>query len=72
MLTHIKSISMSGRYVCVIQKAYQVKDSVLSSVSTKVKGFSLTNASGHQPQFWDTADYTIPPQVPKLQKLCLV
>ncbi|KAJ0067815.1 hypothetical protein NL108_011041, partial [Boleophthalmus pectinirostris] len=49
-------------YVCVIQKAYQETDSVLSTVTTKVKGFSLTNVSEQEPRFWDTADYIIPPQ----------
>ncbi|KAK7933297.1 hypothetical protein WMY93_004193 [Mugilogobius chulae] len=49
-------------YVCVIQKAYQDTDSVLSTVTTKVKGFALTNESGQEPRFWDTADYIIPPQ----------
>ncbi|XP_029366676.1 P2X purinoceptor 4b [Echeneis naucrates] len=49
-------------YVCVVQKAYQVTDSVISSVTTKVKGFALTNASDMDPRLWDVADYVIPPQ----------
>uniref|UniRef100_A0A8C6UUG9 P2X purinoceptor n=1 Tax=Neogobius melanostomus TaxID=47308 RepID=A0A8C6UUG9_9GOBI len=49
-------------YVCVIQRAYQDTDSVLSTVTTKVKGFSLTNVSNQEPQVWDAADYIIPPQ----------
>ncbi|XP_070690196.1 P2X purinoceptor 4b [Pempheris klunzingeri] len=49
-------------YVCVVQKAYQDTDSVLSTVSTKVKGFASTNTSGMEPRFWDVADYVIPPQ----------
>ncbi|XP_071338131.1 P2X purinoceptor 4b [Trachinotus anak] len=49
-------------YVCVVQKAYQDTDSVISSVTTKVKGFALTNTSGMDPQLWDVADYVIPPQ----------
>nr|XP_020455026.1 P2X purinoceptor 4-like [Monopterus albus] len=49
-------------YVCVVQKAYQETDSVISSVSTKVKGFAFTNTSDMGPRVWDTADYVIPPQ----------
>ncbi|XP_019949293.2 P2X purinoceptor 4b [Paralichthys olivaceus] len=49
-------------YVCVMQKAYQETDSVISSVTTKVKGFASTNTSDMEPLFWDVADYVIPPQ----------
>ncbi|XP_029998657.1 P2X purinoceptor 4b [Sphaeramia orbicularis] len=49
-------------YVCVVQKAYQDTDSVISSVTTKVKGFAYTNTSDMDPRFWDGADYIIPPQ----------
>ncbi|XP_032371315.1 P2X purinoceptor 4b [Etheostoma spectabile] len=49
-------------YVCVVQKAYQEKDSVISSVTTKVKGFAFTNTSDMDPRFWDVADYVIPSQ----------
>lgn len=51
------------RYVCVVQKAYQETDSVLSSVTTKVKGFVFTNTSDMEPRFWDVADFVTPPQV---------
>lgn len=51
------------RYVCVVQKAYQDTDSVISSVSTKVKGFALTNTSDTEPRLWDVTDFVIPPQV---------
>lgn len=51
------------RYVCVIRKAYQETDSVISSVTTKVKGFAYTNTSYMEPRLWDVADYVIPPQV---------
>uniref|UniRef100_A0A3Q0RYE3 P2X purinoceptor n=1 Tax=Amphilophus citrinellus TaxID=61819 RepID=A0A3Q0RYE3_AMPCI len=50
-------------YVCVVQKAYQETDTLISTVSTKVKGFALTNTSDMGPRFWDVADYVIPPQV---------
>ncbi|XP_038559510.1 P2X purinoceptor 4b isoform X2 [Micropterus salmoides] len=49
-------------YVCVVRKAYQEKDSVISTVTTKVKGFAFTNTSDMDPRFWDVADYVIPPQ----------
>lgn len=51
------------RYVCVVQKAYQERDSVISTVTTKVKGFAFTNISDMQPRFWDVVDYNIPSQV---------
>ncbi|XP_047236651.1 P2X purinoceptor 4b isoform X2 [Girardinichthys multiradiatus] len=49
-------------YVCVVQKAYQEKDSVISTVTTKVKGFAFTNISDMELRFWDVADYIIPSQ----------
>uniref|UniRef100_A0A669DVI5 P2X purinoceptor n=1 Tax=Oreochromis niloticus TaxID=8128 RepID=A0A669DVI5_ORENI len=49
-------------YVCVVQKAYQDTDTVISTVTTKVKGFAFTNTSDTEPRFWDVADYIIPPQ----------
>ncbi|KAM3610976.1 uncharacterized protein V6R79_011580 [Siganus canaliculatus] len=49
-------------YVCVVQKAYQETDSVISTVTTKVKGFVYINKSEVDHQFWDVADYVIPPQ----------
>ncbi|KAM8886980.1 LOW QUALITY PROTEIN: P2X purinoceptor 4a-like [Spinachia spinachia] len=49
-------------YVCVVQKAYQETDSVISSVATKVKGSAFTNTSDMDPRFWDVADYVTPSQ----------
>ncbi|KAK2837697.1 hypothetical protein Q5P01_014909 [Channa striata] len=49
-------------YVCVVRKAYQETDSVISSVTSKVKGFAYTNTSYMEPRFWDVADYVMPPQ----------
>uniref|UniRef100_A0A8C7ZUD6 P2X purinoceptor n=1 Tax=Oryzias sinensis TaxID=183150 RepID=A0A8C7ZUD6_9TELE len=49
-------------YVCVVQKGYQETDSVISTVTTKVKGFAYTNTSDMDPRMWDVADYVIPPQ----------
>ncbi|KAL4609575.1 P2X purinoceptor 4 isoform X2 [Arapaima gigas] len=50
-------------YVCVLKKGYQDTDSILSSVTTKVKGIALTNSSKLGLRIWDVADYVIPPQV---------
>ncbi|XP_020658347.3 P2X purinoceptor 7 [Pogona vitticeps] len=47
-------------YVCIVlitDRRYQKKDTVISSVHTKVKGVSQTNT-----RIWDTAEYTIPMQ----------
>uniref|UniRef100_A0A673WVK3 P2X purinoceptor n=1 Tax=Salmo trutta TaxID=8032 RepID=A0A673WVK3_SALTR len=49
-------------YVCVVQKSYQETDSVISSVTTKVKGTGFTNTSDLGARVWDVADYNIPPQ----------
>ncbi|XP_041642675.1 P2X purinoceptor 4b [Cheilinus undulatus] len=49
-------------YVLIVQKAYQQTDNVMSSVTTKVKGFAFTNTSDMDPRFWDMADYVIPSQ----------
>lgn len=45
------------------EKGYQESDSVVSSVTTKVKGVTMTNTTGLGPRIWDVADYVIPPQV---------
>uniref|UniRef100_A0AAY5F3P8 P2X purinoceptor n=1 Tax=Electrophorus electricus TaxID=8005 RepID=A0AAY5F3P8_ELEEL len=49
-------------YVCVLKKGYQDTDTVISSVTTKVKGIALTNTSDLGLRIWDVADYVIPPQ----------
>lgn len=49
--------------MCVLKKGYQDTDTVLSSVSTKVKGIALTNTTELGERIWDVADYIIPPQV---------
>ncbi|XP_052418512.1 P2X purinoceptor 4b isoform X8 [Carassius gibelio] len=49
-------------YVCWIQRAYQDTDSVISSVSTKVKGNILTNSPIEGVHVWDVPEYVIPPQ----------
>ncbi|XP_051533549.1 P2X purinoceptor 4a isoform X2 [Myxocyprinus asiaticus] len=49
-------------YVCILKKGYQDTDTVLSSVTTKVKGVALTNTTELGERIWDVADYIIPPQ----------
>lgn len=49
-------------YVCVWKKGYQDTDTILSSVTTKVKGIALTNTTEMGERIWDVADYIIPPQ----------
>ncbi|NXA37301.1 P2RX7 protein, partial [Eudromia elegans] len=44
-------------YTLLLDKRYQEKDSVISSVHTKVKGVAQTDK-----RIWDTAEYTIPMQ----------
>lgn len=51
------------RYICVVRKSYQENDSVVSAVTTKVKGFAFTNTSDLDARVWDVVDYVIPPQV---------
>lgn len=55
--------SFSFRWVFLWEKGYQETDSVVSSVTTKVKGVALTNTSLLGARIWDVADYVIPPQV---------
>lgn len=55
--------SFSFRWVFLWEKGYQETDSVVSSVTTKVKGVTLTNTSNSGARIWDVADYVIPPQV---------
>lgn len=47
----------------VWEKGYQETDSIVSSVTTKVKGVATTNTSELGFRIWDVADYVIPPQV---------
>ncbi|XP_053815797.1 P2X purinoceptor 4 isoform X2 [Vidua chalybeata] len=49
-------------WVFLWEKGYQETDSVVSSVTTKVKGVTLTNTSTLGARVWDVADYVIPPQ----------
>ncbi|XP_067163164.1 P2X purinoceptor 4 isoform X1 [Apteryx mantelli] len=49
-------------WVFLWEKGYQETDSVVSSITTKVKGVTLTNTSSLGARIWDVADYVIPPQ----------
>ncbi|KAK2102774.1 P2X purinoceptor 4 [Saguinus oedipus] len=50
-------------WVFVWEKGYQETDSVVSSVTTKVKGVAVTNTSELGFRIWDVADYVIPAQL---------
>ncbi|XP_042298809.1 P2X purinoceptor 1 isoform X1 [Sceloporus undulatus] len=49
-------------WVFLYEKGYQSKDGIISSVSVKLKGLTLTNFSDMGPYIWDVADYVFPPQ----------
>ncbi|TRZ02222.1 hypothetical protein DNTS_030445, partial [Danionella cerebrum] len=49
-------------YVAWYKRAYQEKDSVVGSVSMKVKGNIVTNLSMEGIHVWDNVEYSIPPQ----------
>ncbi|XP_067222509.1 P2X purinoceptor 4a-like [Chanodichthys erythropterus] len=46
----------------ILSGHHQVTESILSSVTTKVKGIAQTNTTEFGEQIWDVADYIIPPQ----------
>uniref|UniRef100_A0A674IB98 P2X purinoceptor n=1 Tax=Terrapene triunguis TaxID=2587831 RepID=A0A674IB98_9SAUR len=49
-------------WVFLYEKGYQSQDGIISSVSVKLKGLTVTNISGIGPHVWDVADYVFPPQ----------
>lgn len=51
------------RWVFLYEKGYQTQDSIVSSVSVKLKGLTMTNESTLGPHIWDVVDYVFPPQV---------
>ncbi|KAM6110701.1 LOW QUALITY PROTEIN: P2X purinoceptor 1-like [Pterocles gutturalis] len=59
MLTHHLPLS---RWVFLYEKGYQSQDSIISLVSVKLKGLTLTNKSVIGPHIWDVVDYVFPPQ----------
>lgn len=60
-VVYLRSFSCS--WVFLWEKGYQETDSVVSSVTMKVKGVAVTNTSALGARIWDVADYVIPPQV---------
>uniref|UniRef100_A0A8C9F1X1 P2X purinoceptor n=1 Tax=Pavo cristatus TaxID=9049 RepID=A0A8C9F1X1_PAVCR len=49
-------------WVFLYEKGYQTQDNIVSSVSVKLKGLTLTNESTLGPHIWDVVDYVFPPQ----------
>uniref|UniRef100_A0A8C2Y9Q0 P2X purinoceptor n=1 Tax=Coturnix japonica TaxID=93934 RepID=A0A8C2Y9Q0_COTJA len=49
-------------WVFLYEKGYQTQDTVISSVSVKLKGLTMTNESTLGPRIWDVVDYVFPPQ----------
>ncbi|KAM9117507.1 P2X purinoceptor 1 isoform 3-T3 [Pangshura tecta] len=49
-------------WVFLYEKGYQSQDGIISSVSVKLKGLTVTNISGIGPHIWDVADYVFPSQ----------
>ncbi|KAJ6655723.1 hypothetical protein lerEdw1_004776 [Lerista edwardsae] len=49
-------------WVFLYEKGYQSTDTIVSSVSVKLKGLTVTNSSEMGPHIWDVADYVFPPQ----------
>ncbi|KAM5191725.1 P2X purinoceptor 4 [Mantella aurantiaca] len=49
-------------WVFIWEKGYQQFDTVISSVTSKVKGVAVTNTSELGLRIWDVADYSIPVQ----------
>lgn len=52
------------------EKGYQETDSVVSSVTAKAKGVTVTNTSALGSRIWDVADYVIPAQVRLTCDIC--
>ncbi|XP_063059614.1 P2X purinoceptor 1 isoform X2 [Engraulis encrasicolus] len=48
-------------WVFIYEKGYQIEDTAIGSVLTKMKGVGYTNVSG-QERLWDVADYVFPEQ----------
>uniref|UniRef100_A0A8C3S0D2 P2X purinoceptor n=1 Tax=Chelydra serpentina TaxID=8475 RepID=A0A8C3S0D2_CHESE len=59
-------------WVFLYEKGYQSQDGIISSVSVKLKGLTVTNISGIGPHVWDVADYVFPPQVRRREGFFLI
>lgn len=46
----------------IYEKGYQIQDTAISSVFTKMKGLAYTKDNGTD-RLWDVADYVFPDQV---------
>ncbi|KAG8456106.1 hypothetical protein GDO86_002052 [Hymenochirus boettgeri] len=57
-------------WVFVREKGYQDFDTVVSSVTSKVKGVAVTNTTELGVKIWDVADYIIPAQLPDSNTIC--
>uniref|UniRef100_A0A8C1EWT4 P2X purinoceptor n=1 Tax=Cyprinus carpio carpio TaxID=630221 RepID=A0A8C1EWT4_CYPCA len=56
-------------WVFMYEKGYQVVDTAIGSIFTKMKGVSFTNISKKE-RIWDVADYVFPEQVGLIPFLC--
>uniref|UniRef100_A0A8C0GWH5 Purinergic receptor P2X 1 n=1 Tax=Chelonoidis abingdonii TaxID=106734 RepID=A0A8C0GWH5_CHEAB len=61
-LTQLVVLGYIIGWVFLYKKGYQSQDGIISSVSVKLKGLTVTNISGIGPHIWDVADYVFPPQ----------
>lgn len=52
----------SPSWVFIYEKGYQIEDTAIGSVLTKMKGVGYTTVAG-QERVWDVADYVFPEQV---------
>ncbi|XP_045055098.2 P2X purinoceptor 1 isoform X2 [Desmodus rotundus] len=52
-------------WVFVYEKGYQTSSGLISSVSVKLKGLTVTHLPEVGPQVWDVADYVFPAQHPE-------
>ncbi|XP_052406623.1 P2X purinoceptor 4 isoform X2 [Carassius gibelio] len=68
-LYQLTAIPYALWYVALIG-GHQETDTILSSVTTKVKGIALTNTTELGEQIWDVADYIIPAQYPTPKSIC--
>lgn len=53
---------LNCRWVFIYEKGYQIEDTAISSVFTKMKGLAYTEQNGEE-RLWDVADYVFPDQV---------
>uniref|UniRef100_A0A8C0GW31 P2X purinoceptor n=1 Tax=Chelonoidis abingdonii TaxID=106734 RepID=A0A8C0GW31_CHEAB len=71
-LTQLVVLGYIIGWVFLYKKGYQSQDGIISSVSVKLKGLTVTNISGIGPHIWDVADYVFPPQVRRREGFFLI